>query len=148
MSAKINLEQLFIKTEQNTNRSLKSLIEKKINTQFQKGKLDEKDYRALGGKALIKSSITPTKVYEDPAYSYPHPIICHKCHKVDNVKLTQNKPGIQCYISPNSKNLALNIKVACQKCNTIKNSYIKKDSLPMNILSKVRKEEAKIKKSY
>lgn len=141
----INLEDLYIKTDQNTTRSLKSVIEKAINQSYKKKKISEEDYRGLGGKKNY-DTIIHQMVYEDNKYTYPQPVICNSCKKTHNMKMTPNLPGITCYLSRTSKNVSYNIKVKCTECNKIKNSYINKDTLPENILSKLKKEELKLLK--
>lgn len=80
--------------------------------------------------------------YEDPKYLFKESIRCLHCKETGplggevGIK-TANLPGITCYRSTSRRGVSLNVKVKCARCQTSKNSYIKKNSLPDHILEKL-----------
>lgn len=132
----INLENIYLKTEKN-DKSLKSIIEQTINQYYKNNKISEDLYKELGG-TKINNKDNCKEFFSDPYYVYPEKIICNSCKSKRNEKLTPNLPGIKCYYSETSKSSPLNIKVTCSICKMNKNSFINRNTLPPELLEKIK----------
>lgn len=124
----INIEDIYVKQENGKRRTLGSLIEGRINQRFKANKLTEEEYSSLGGSKK-KVEVSNEMVYKDPKYVFPNKVMCRVCKKKDGVAMTENKPGIECFVSRGSR-LSYHVKTLCKVCGGPKNTFVSLQSLP------------------
>lgn len=142
-SRTINIDDIYIKTDHNTRRSFKNVIEATVNKLYKRNKLSDDEYHSLGGSKTYGES-QYHKIFESSSFVYPKPIVCHSCKKNSQNKLTDNKPGFACFVSISSKNDSYNIKTKCASCDKMKNSYINLKTLPDKYIQKIKKARESI----
>lgn len=141
----INLDEIYFETEKNNRRSLKSLTESLVNKLYKKNKINEEEYRALGGTKEYNTH-KYEKIYETSTHKYPHNIICQTCKKGESKAVTPNGVGFTCFGSLTKDTSTYNVKSTCSLCNKPKNSYVSINNFPDHIKKDILENERKIRK--
>lgn len=137
----INIEDIYVKQDSGKRRTLGSLIEGRINQRFKADKISEEDYISLGGSKK-KTEVKNEMVYKDPKYVFPNKVMCRVCKKKDGVSMTENKPGIECYVSQGSR-VSYHIKTACKNCGGPKNTFVSLQKLPPKAVAAINEYVSK-----
>ncbi len=133
-----NIQDLFYEDKNGNKKRFGSLLVNVARAAYANKNFENADelLEALGGAEAIPKSEHIVTFSLDAKYK--HNMVCKTCNHT-----TENKPGYECKVSSNSKNITYSIKTSCAVCNTIKNHYVSKSSLPNDLISKI---DAKIKK--